>query len=262
MGYESKGTAFYGFSTGYNSLSSDSHGMAIGYNATASGRESTALGASAFATECRATAFACSTASGCVSIAGAKGLATGSCSVAFGKSAYTNLSGQFALSSGEAIYTGSNQISLITAELDSGYATSGTTQTFTLGDGSAINFQTPLGEIVPYNMFLKVTVVFGARGVATDITTIAQNDLFTASYELCVRKKMSGVREILGTPQLTNSFSDASLSTTAVNFSIVGGTDLNISVTPPTWVGGTIRFVGTASIIATQMGMHSEIITP
>lgn len=262
MGYQSQATSSYNFSTGYVSLASGSHGMALGYSSCAAGRESAALGRNARAIECRSTAFAVSTASGCDSIAGAGGCAAGHNSVAFGDSAYTNLKGQFASSSGKAIYSGGNQISLISAKLDSGYSASGTSYSFTLGDGSGINFQSPNNETVPYNMFLKVTVVFGARGVATDITTIAENDLFTASYELCVRKKMGGTREILGTPQLTNSFSDPGLSSTVVNFAIAGGTDLDISVTPPSWTGGNIRFIGTASIIATQMGMHSEVINP
>ena len=260
MGYQSQATSAFGFSTGYNSLSSGAHGMALGYNACAAGRESIALGRSAAALECGATAFTQSRASGCYSVAGAEGCTTGKNSIAFGKSAYTNLTGQFALSSGKAIYDGANQVSLISGKLDSGLVASGGSYNFTLGDGSAINFQTAFTETVPYNMFIKATIVFGARGVASNIATIAQNDLYTASYELCVRKKMSGAREILGTPQLTNSFSDPNLSGTSVSFSISGGTDLIVTVTPPTWEGGNIRFIGTLSIFATQMGMHQEAV--
>lgn len=250
----------YGAAFGYYANSAgNSHAFAFGQSTTASGNNSTSLGHGATASGTRSFATAYSVASGELSVALASGRATGYGSIGIGEGSYTTLRGESSISAGYGIYAGANRFSQLCVPMNTGVVSSASTFTFTGMGNTSIFFQNPNGEgVVPLNMYINATIVFGVRGAGAGVGTISTNDVFSARYNLFTRKKVSGSRQILGTPQLINTFSDPSLSATTVNFAIGTSGELLVSVTPPSFSGGNVHFEGTLNLEVTALGMHQS----
>jgi hypothetical protein len=247
----------YGAAFGYYANSSNSHAFAFGQSVTASGINSVGMGHGANASGTRAFATQYSVASGELSVALASGRATGYGSIGIGEGSYTTLRGEFSVSAGYGIYVGANRFSQLCVPMNTGVVSSASTFTFTGAGNTSIFFEQSNGEgVVPLNMYINATIVFGVRGAGAGVGTIATNDVFSARYNLFSRKKVGGSRAILGTPQLINSFSDPSLSATTVNFAIGSSGQLLVSVTPPSFSGGNVHFEGTLNLEVTALGMH------
>ena len=241
----------YGAAFGYyaNSIGS-SHAFAFGQSATASGNHSVAMGFGSNATGARSFSTASSSATGELSVALASGSATGYGSIGIGEGSYSTLRGEFSVSAGYGIYQGANRFSQLCVPMNTGVVSSASTFTFTGAGNTSIFFVQSNGDgIVPLNMYINATIVFG-------VSTITTNDVFSARYNLFSRKKVGGSRAILGTPQLINSFSDPSLSATTVNFAIGSSGQLLVSVTPPSFSGGNVHFEGTLNLEVTALCMH------
>ena len=250
----------YSMAAGYFANASGGHCFAFGQTATASGGQCFATGTGVQATGTSSVAmgyYTYSSGEAAVSL-GTYNRATGKASIAVGNNAAASLLGQFSVSSGTAIYNGGHVYSIMAIPLATAAVNSGGTYTFTLENGQLILPENGNGDnTVPYQMLITAKVVIGVRAKSASITTIGDNDIFMSTYNLGVRRRMSSARTIIGAPQQVNTFSDASLSTTTVNFAIGASNELLVSFTPPTWTGGgQIVFVATLSLEMTMMGMH------
>jgi len=256
--------AVYSMAAGYYANASGSHSFAFGQSALASGGQCFATGSGVQATGTSSVAMGSYTySSGESSISlGLNNRASGKGSIAVGNNAAASLLGQFSVSSGTAIYNGAHVYSIIAIPLATAAVNSGGTYTFTLENGQLILPENQNGDsIVPYQMLITAKVVIGVRAKSASITTIANNDIFMSTYNLGIRRRMGSARTLIGAPQQISTFSDASLSTTTVNFAIGASNEILVSFTPPTWTGGgQIVFVATLSLEMTMMGMHQATI--
>jgi hypothetical protein len=249
----------YGGAFGYQASSTNSHAFAISYGATASGNNGVAFGLGSTSSGQGSFSTQQSTASGSYSVALAGGRAVGSGSLGVGGGSYSSLSGEFSLSANNSYYTGANRFSQLCVSMNTGVVSSASTYTFTGNGNTAITFVNPNGDgVVPLNMYIVATIIFGVRGAGAGVGTISTNDVFSARYELFSRKRVSSGRAILGTPQLVNTFSDPSLSATTVNFAIGSSGELLVSVTPPSFSGGNVYFEGTLNLEVTALGLHQS----
>jgi len=249
---------------GYYANASGSHSFAFGQSALASGGQCFATGTGVQATGISSVAmgsYTYSSGEGSISL-GLNNRAYGKGSIAVGNNAAASLLGQFSVSSGTAIYNGAHVYSIIAIPLATAAVNSGGTYTFTLENGQLILPENQNGDsIVPYQMLITAKVVIGVRAKSASITTIANNDIFMSTYNLGIRRRMGSARTLIGAPQQISTFSDASLSTTTVNFAIGASNEILVSFTPPTWTGGgQIVFVATLSLEMTMMGMHQATI--
>jgi len=258
-GYQSTASAWYGGAFGYFASSTGSHGFAFGQQASASGVNSIALGVSSHANGEASASFQQSYSNGIRSVAMGGATSGSRDSLATGGGAYTSLTGEFSVSSGSIAYKGSHRGSQLVLPLDTGVISAPAQFTFTGIGGELIIFQDAIGDnVVPQNTHITATIIVGVRGLSAGVTGLSMNDIYSVKYDFFARKKTNGTRSILGTPVLISTFSDASMSSTAVNISIGASDELLISFTPPSWAGGDVRLWATLNLEVTALGLHQE----
>ena len=239
---------------GYNAQATNNHAIAIGYNASASANSSYAFGYAASASGQYSTAFSGSSAFGQYSGAWGHGTSAGGIgSMSGGRASLTYLNNQFALGSNMS-YKGDSQTSLYNGSLNTGIVNSGGTYSFDGIRPSNSAFTAGVTQI----WYVECVVVFAVKGKTAAITEFALRDTFTIRYKLAVKSTDGIGTSIIGTPVADSLFSDASLSTTSVTFSIVSN-NLVVNVTPPIWAsGGQMQFRGTASFQLSELGVYSQ----
>jgi hypothetical protein len=244
----------HGIALGYNAQGTAAHGIAIGYNALASANPSYAFGYAATASAQYATAFSRGIAAAVNSIAwGNNTRATGEASIAGGEGAHTYLKSQLSIGT-SMTYGGDSQTSLYTGNINTGIVNSGGTYSFTGVRPSNNTFSSDVSQI----WFVECVVVFAVKGRTAAITEFALRDTYTVKYKLAVKSTNSIGTSIIGTPVADGIFSDASMTTTSVSFSIVSN-NLVVNVTPPIWAsGGQMQFRGTASFQLAELGVYSQ----
>lgn len=255
---------------GQSNTSSGQHSVSGGTNNTASGSEaSIALGMNNNASGFRSVTIGQSnTASGLSAISlgrqnqatgqysfiggGEYNQATANYSVAFGQYALANQFGAITNANGYFQYTGDAQVVNLLARKQASLTTGATTKLSLDGTGTTnlINFGLDSSMAISFLVTIKwsagINNANGAAGISND-------DCITQTDQIMMKKLRSGALSLVGTTSTLVTKGDASMTTSAMNYSVSGNSELVLNYQAPTFASGgpiTVRVLASIEVVS------------
>jgi hypothetical protein len=249
-------TSTYSLAFGYQTSAGAAHSIAGIWGANASGNSSLALGRNSSASNESSIAIGESSSSGglrSTALTGGATAATGT--TAIGPGTYTYMYGQSSFSSDRLTYGGDSQYTIQTARIYQDSVTSGTTGfTYGLTSGVIKPSNGTYSSGVKQNWLVEARIMLGVRNPNYKFNS---GDIYTSIYTLALKSNISTGTQLIGTPQLKDSFYDSSFSGTSVSFTIGPSNNLLVTVVPPSWTGSTTNdFRGTLTLTISELGIY------
>jgi hypothetical protein len=249
-------TSTYSLAFGYQTSAGAAHSIAGIWGANASGNSSLALGRNSSASNESSIAIGESSSSGglrSTALTGGAAAATGT--TAIGPGTYTYMYGQSSFSSDRLTYGGDSQYTIQTARIYQDSVTSGTTGfTYGLTSGVIKPSNGTYSSGVKQNWLVEARIMLGVRNPNYKFNS---GDIYTSIYTLALKSNISTGTQLIGTPQLKDSFYDSSFSGTSVSFTIGPSNNLLVTVVPPSWTGSTTNdFRGTLTLTISELGIY------
>lgn len=248
----------HSISGGSNNVASGNEAsVALGIGNTASGARSVAMGALCTASGLNATSFGRQNqATGICSFIGGgeANQATADCSVAFGTEALANQFGAITNANGRFQYKGDAQVVNLLARKQDSLTTGATTKLSLDGTGttSLINFglvgSTAISFLVTIKWSAGINNANGASGISND-------DCITQTDQIMMKKLRFGALSLVGTTSTLVTKGDASMTTSAMNYSVSGNSELVLNYQAPTFASGgpiTVRVLASIEAVCLQ----------
>lgn len=246
----------HSISGGSNNVASGNEAsVALGIGNTASGARSVAMGALCTASGLNATSFGRQNqATGICSFIGGgeTNQATADCSVAFGTEALANQFGAITNANGKFQYKGDAQVVNLLARKQDSLTTGATTKLSLDGTGttSLINFglnsSTAISFLVTIKWSAGINNANGASGISND-------DCITQTDQIMMKKLRFGALSLVGTTSTLVTKGDASMTTSAMNYSVLGNSELVLNYQAPTFASGgpiTVRVLASIEVVS------------
>ena len=243
-------------SGGQNNVASGNEAsVALGIGNTASGARSVAIGALCTASGLNATCFGRQNqASGGSSFIGGgeANQATADYSAAFGLHALANQFGAITNANGIFQYKGDAQVvNLLARKQDS--LTTGATTKLSL-DGTGTTNLIDFGLSGSYAFSFLVTIKWSA-GInnANGAAGISNDDCITQTDQIMMKKLRYGALSLVGTTSTLVTKGDASMTTSAMNYSVSGTSELVLNYQAPTFASGgpiTVRVLASIEVVS------------
>jgi len=246
----------HSISGGSNNVASGNEAsVALGIGNTASGARSVAMGALCTASGLNATSFGRQNqATGICSFIGGgeTNQATADCSVAFGTEALANQFGAITNANGRFQYKGDAQVVNLLARKQDSLTTGATTKLSLDGTGttSLINFglvgSTAISFLVTIKWSAGINNANGASGISND-------DCITQTDQIMMKKLRFGALSLVGTTSTLVTKGDASMTTSAMNYSVLGNSELVLNYQAPTFASGgpiTVRVLASIEVVS------------
>jgi len=229
--------------------------VALGIGNTASGFRSVAMGALCTASGLNATSFGRQNqATGICSfiVGGEANQANADYSVAFGLQALANQFGAITNANGIFQYKGDAQVVNLLARKQDSLTTGATTKLSLDGTGttSLINFglvgSTAISFLVTIKWSAGINNANGASGISND-------DCITQTDQIMMKKLRFGALSLVGTTSTLVTKGDASMTTSAMNYSVLGNSELVLNYQAPTFASGgpiTVRVLASIEVVS------------
>lgn len=245
-------------SGGQNNVASGNEAsVALGIGNTASGSRSVAMGSLCTASGLNATSFGFQNqATGICSFIGGgeTNQATADYSIAFGLQALANQFGAITNANGRFQYKGDAQVVNLLARKQDSLTTGATTKLSLDGTGttSLINFglvgSTAISFLVTIKWSAGINNANGASGISND-------DCITQTDQIMMKKLRYGALSLVGTTSTLVTKGDASMTTSAMNYSVSGNSELVLNYQAPTFASGgpiTVRVLASIEVVCLQ----------
>lgn len=246
----------YSVSGGFNNVASGGEAsVALGINNTASGYRSVAMGAICTASGLNATCFGRQNqATGNYSFIGGgeANQATAAYSVAFGLHALAGQFGAITNANGIFQYKGDAQVVNLLARKQDSLTTGATTKLSLDGTGTTnlIDFglsgSTAISFLVTIKWSAGINNANGAAGISND-------DCITQTDQIMMKKLRYGALSLVGTTSTLVTKGDASMTTSAMNYSVSGLSELVLNYQAPTFASGgpiTVRVLASIEVVS------------
>ena len=243
-------------SGGQNNVASGNEAsVALGIGNTASGSRSVAMGSLCTASGLNATCFGRqNVASGNYSFIGGGEVnqATAAYSAAFGLHALANQFGAITNANGIFQYKGDAQVVNLLARKQDSLTTGATTKLSLDGTGTTnlIDFGLTSSNAISFLVTIKwsagINNANGAAGISND-------DCITQTDQIMMKKLRYGALSLVGTTSTLVTKGDASMTTSAMNYSVSGTSELVLNYQAPTFASGgpiTVRVLASIEVVS------------
>jgi hypothetical protein len=240
-----------------NVASGNEASIALGINNTASGSRSVAIGSLSTASGLNATCFGRqNVASGGSSFIGGgeANAASGGVSVAFGAYASANQYGAIANANGRFQYQGDAQFVNLLARKEASLTTGATTKLSLDGTGTTALIDFGLSSSTAISFLVTIKWSAGINN-ANSAAGISNDDCITQTDQIMMKKLRYGALSLVGTTSTLVTKGDASMTTSAMNYSVSGLSELVLNYQAPTFASGgpiTVRVLASIEVVSLQ----------